>query len=201
MFATFNTNPITKRAAAVHVDLLLCGYAYRSLYVANGSFCSSRAYLCVLRIHPWALHKDHYLCLVDPCIVDMEPCVQTKDLCVCCIWISACCLWIFVCCIWICMLLWIFVLHMDICMLLWVAIHFEDQMVLLLYLCMMPKNLTIHVHTNKVSRPVFNNTPCYAKAGRKVKYPPLPHCTAIPFIYSFSGNSVASAPISTFMCL
>jgi hypothetical protein len=28
-------------------------------------------------------------------------------------------------------------------------------------------------------------------------------CTAteIPFIYSFSGNSVASAPISTFMCL
>ncbi len=25
--------------------------------------------------------------------------------------------------------------------------------------------------------------------------------TAIPFIYSFSGNSVASAPISTFMCL
>ncbi len=29
------------------------------------------------------------------------------------------------------------------------------------------------------------------------------HCTstAIPFIYSFSGNSAASAPISTFMCL
>jgi hypothetical protein len=25
--------------------------------------------------------------------------------------------------------------------------------------------------------------------------------TAIPFIYSFSGNSAASAPISTFMCL
>ncbi len=25
--------------------------------------------------------------------------------------------------------------------------------------------------------------------------------TAIPFIYSFSGNSTASAPISTFMCL
>jgi hypothetical protein len=24
--------------------------------------------------------------------------------------------------------------------------------------------------------------------------------TAIPFIYSFSGNSAASAPISTFMC-
>ncbi len=25
--------------------------------------------------------------------------------------------------------------------------------------------------------------------------------TAIPFIYSFSGKSAASAPISTFMCL
>jgi hypothetical protein len=25
--------------------------------------------------------------------------------------------------------------------------------------------------------------------------------TKIPFMYSFSGNSVASAPISTFMCL
>ncbi len=25
--------------------------------------------------------------------------------------------------------------------------------------------------------------------------------TKIPFIYSFSGNSAASAPISTFMCL
>jgi len=33
--------------------------------------------------------------------------------------------------------------------------------------------------------------------------PPLGACTvtAIPFIYSFSGNSAASAPISTIMCL
>ncbi len=30
---------------------------------------------------------------------------------------------------------------------------------------------------------------------------PFHTATAIPFIYSFSGNSAASAPISTFMCL
>ncbi len=30
---------------------------------------------------------------------------------------------------------------------------------------------------------------------------PCHTATAIPFIYSFSGNSAASAPISTFMCL
>ncbi len=34
------------------------------------------------------------------------------------------------------------------------------------------------------------------------KWVPRIHtATAIPFIYSFSGNSTASAPISTFMCL
>jgi hypothetical protein len=40
--------------------------------------------------------------------------------------------------------------------------------------------------------------------GRRILNPvafPTFTATAIPFIYYFSGNSAASAPISTFMCL
>ncbi len=43
--------------------------------------------------------------------------------------------------------------------------------------------------------PAGNQTPASAVGDESYT------ATAIPFIYSFSGNSAASAPISTFMCL
>ncbi len=47
------------------------------------------------------------------------------------------------------------------------------------------------------------NSICLCLTGVLLWPPRRPHCTAtaIAFIYSFSGNSAASAPISTFMCL
>jgi hypothetical protein len=38
-------------------------------------------------------------------------------------------------------------------------------------------------------------------AFSQIKRTPIYTATAIPFIYCFSGNSAASAPISTFLCL